>query len=253
MKSFRTYRDGLLEGLSMEYDRQGKIIGSKFYKLGILLGEGLTDEDGVKQGPWREYALVEGLLRAEGEYKDGLRLKEWKFYFKNGKLEQKGTYLEKELVNGLWTWYFPSGEVKRTEEFRWGIEDGQYIEYNVTGKVVVQGKFIDGLEEGEWLYSVGDHWEKGSYSSGQKEGEWLAEYENGEQYFKGSYEGGLENGKHSYYYPNGFKRLEGKYVSGEKNGRWKRYHPDGQVILEIDYKRGTERKLNGKTIKPKAK
>jgi antitoxin component YwqK of YwqJK toxin-antitoxin module len=48
------------------------------------------------------------------------------------------------------------------------------------------------------------------------------------------------------------KRLEGKYVSGEKNGRWKRYYDDGQLMLEIDYKRGDERKLNGKTIKPKS-
>ena len=40
MKSFRTYREGLLEGLSIEYDRTGKIIGSKFYKLGKILCEG---------------------------------------------------------------------------------------------------------------------------------------------------------------------------------------------------------------------
>ncbi len=252
MKSFRTYREGLLEGLSIEYDRTGKIIGSKLYKLGKILGEGLTDTDGIKQGPWKEYTYEDGLLRAEGEYKDGLRFGEWKFYFKNGNLEQKGTYMEEELVNGLWTWYFQNGAVKRTEEFRRGVEDGQYIEYNDTGKVVVQGEFIDGLEEGVWLYSIGDHWEKGNYSSGQKEGDWLSEYENGNKFFEGSYEGGLDTGKHTYYYENGMKRLEGKYVSGEKNGRWKRYYDDGQLMLEIDYKRGDERKLNGKTIKPKS-
>lgn len=252
LKSFRTYREGLLEGLSIDYNERGEITGSRFYKLGKMLGEGMSDEAGVKQGIWREYTYPDEVLRAEGKYKDGLRFDEWKFFFKNGKLEQKGRYIEDELVQGTWTWYFPNGNVKRAEDFRRGIEDGLYVEYNDTGKVIVRGEFIDGLEEGDWIYDVGDHLEKGSYSSGQKEGEWISTYTNGNKYFQGSYEGGLEIGKHTYFYESGTKRLEGKYQSGEKNGRWKRYYEDGTLMLEIDYKRGTERKLNGKTIRPKA-
>ena len=40
-------------------------------------------------GKWQEFYL-DGKVRAEGEYKDGLKSGDWIFYFPNGKIEQRG-------------------------------------------------------------------------------------------------------------------------------------------------------------------
>ena len=40
----------------------------------------------------------------------GLKIGEWKYYYKNGKIEQIGTYLKNEIPDGEWKWYFENGK-----------------------------------------------------------------------------------------------------------------------------------------------
>ena len=251
--SVASYRDGVLEGVSKYYDEVGTITQSKIYRNGKLLGEGIVDEKGIKQGFWKEYFLASGKLRAEGEYKDGARFGPWTFYYETGEIEQKGKYVEGGLVNGNWKWYYKSGKILREEDFRRGREDGFLYEYDVKGNLITEGQFIGGYEEGIWKKSYGDYREEGEYIGGLKQGIWKHHYIPADILaFEGEYVNGMPEGKHTYYYEDGRRKLQGKYVGGQKEKIWTRYNPDGSVMLKIFYEDGKEKKLDGVTIKPKS-
>ena len=72
----------------------------------------VVNQKGIKQGLWKEYYLESGKLKAEGEYLDGNKIKDWNFYFESGKIEQRGKYNKDGFVHGLWKWYYSSGGFK---------------------------------------------------------------------------------------------------------------------------------------------
>src|SRR5690606_25799883 len=58
IKKQLTYNaSGKKDGLSTEYDIEGNVIGSEFYRNGILLSKGIIDGKGLKQGYWEEYYI----------------------------------------------------------------------------------------------------------------------------------------------------------------------------------------------------
>lgn len=256
IKSVKSYKNGVPEGVFREYSPEGKIIHSELYKEGIKQGEGVMDEQGIKQGKWKEY-YQDSILRAEGEYVDGLRMGEWQFYYKNGQKEQIGKYAKGEKPEGRWLWFHENGNTWREEFFQNGLEEGEITEYNDTGKIVAKGEYLDGEKEGLWVYESGDSREEGSYKAGKKDGEWKEYYLENREFnkksqlsFIGNFVDGYPDGKHIYYHPNGKKKLEGRYTTGVQEEEWHRYNEDGLLILSILYENGVEKKLNGVKVKP---
>lgn len=246
----KTFLAGQPHGVWKEFNDTGAIVNSKIYTNGILLGEGVVDESGKKQGFWKEF-YTDGKLRAEGEYLDGGRIKAWKFYHPNGEVEQNGSYVKGGLPHGKWMWYYPKKSIRRIENFRNGKEDGDIVEYDTLGNEILKGYFVDGLEDGEWVLDMGDYREVGSFIEGLKQGEWKHYYISSNKLrFKGNFVEGFADGKHTFYYESGKKMLEGKYQMGDKQGEWKRYNEDGLLFLTIDYKDGRDNKLDGRKIKP---
>lgn len=243
-----SYNKGVPEGVHRFYDKEGKVDNSKIYRKGILVGEGIYDEEGVKQGLWKEYYDT-GELRSEGKYEDGVRVGDWKYYYKNGKTEQKGKYV-KGKPEGDWRWFHENGNPWREEVYFKGREDGASVEYNDTGLVVAKGEYIEGEKAGKWVYEYGDHREEGSYKDGLRDGEWKSWYKNGDLSFEGKYVNGLEEGKHKWYYDNKKVREEGKYILGSKEGVWKKYDSDGIEAIEITYLNNKEIKIDGIKVKP---
>jgi antitoxin component YwqK of YwqJK toxin-antitoxin module len=247
-----TFRDELAHGTHIWYALNGDIDSAKVFKNGTLVAAGDLTTDGLRVGEWREYYYPEGNVRAFGKYKEGFKVDYWEYYFQNGALEQKGKYGDKGLPTGEWTWYYESGAVQLTESFRAGKEHGIHIEYNDTGKVVSKGEFVNGLEEGEWFYEFGDHYEEGLYEEGMRQGIWKHYYlSNGRLRFEGSYFDDLPMNKHTWYYDTGVKMLEGSYVSGVQEGEWKRFNEDGSLFVTIEYNSGQEVKVDGLKLKVK--
>lgn len=256
IKSIKSYKNGIPEGIFREYSPEGKIISSEVFKEGSKLGEGVMDERGIKQGKWKEY-YADSTLRADGEYAEGQRIGEWKFYYKNGQKEQVGKYGYNEKPEGRWIWLYENGNIWREEFFQNGLEEGLMTEYDDTGKVVTKGEFVDGEREGTWFFDSGDSHEEGNYKAGKKDGEWKEYYlvngvfdKNSELSFIGKFVDGFPDGKHVYYHPNGKKKLEGRYTTGLQDGEWHRYNEDGLPVLTILYQNGVEKKLNGVKIRP---
>ncbi|PCJ85989.1 MAG: hypothetical protein COA57_06890 [Flavobacteriales bacterium] len=250
VKWMKSFKDGVPEGVHREYSKEGEIINSIIYSEGNKMGEGILNKQSVKQGDWKEYYL-DGQLRAEGKYDNGLRIGRWVFYHSNGKVEQEGVFISGERPIRLWKWYYPSGHLLREENFHMGMEEGQLIEYSDSGKVITKGEYLGGEKEGIWFYEMGDHREEGEYRAGRKEGIWKHYYRNGKLSFEGKFIDGAPDGKHVWYYPKGKKMLEGKYVFGMKESEWVRYNEIGEIIVTILYKDDIEKKLDGVKIKPK--
>ncbi len=248
-KTVASYKGDVPQGVRREYDSTGKVIAAYTFNKGKMISEGIIDDEGVKDGPWKEY-YEEGELRAEGTYNQGKRVGKWKFYHQNGSVEQDGNYNSQGNPEGAWKWFFDNGNVERDESYRNGLNDGIYTEYDETGKVAVQGEYIDGLEEGFWKYQYGDTREEGTYKGGKRNGEWKTYYDNGELSFVGSFIDDNPNGRHIWYWPDGKKRDQGEFLMGMRTGDWVQFDKDGNVFLVIAYENGIEKKYDGVRIKP---
>lgn len=249
VKTIASYKGDVPEGIRRDYDTSGRVVAAYIFSKGKIISEGIIDDEGVKDGPWKEY-YDEGQLRAEGVYSLGKRIGKWNFYHENGSIEQEGNYNNQGNTEGPWKWYYDNGTVSREESFRNGLNDGIYTEYDETGKVVVQGEYVDGLEEGLWKYDYGDTREEGIYKGGKRNGEWKTYYDNGQLSFVGSFIDDNPNGQQVWYWPNGKKKDQGEFIMGLRTGDWVQYDQDGNVFLVIAYQNGIEKRYDGIKIKP---
>lgn len=246
VKSVGSYNKGIKEGVHREYSMEGEVTGAKIYSKGKVIGEGIVDAEGRRQGPWKEYYDT-GELRSEGNYKKGLRDGDWVFYYRDGKEEQRGGYY-KGKPEGDWKWTYNNGQTWREESFIEGYEEGLAIEYNDTGKVVSKGNYLSGEREGEWIIDLGDHREEGKYVAGQKQGMWKAYFPSGKVKFEGKYEQGRESGTHTEYYESGQVREVGLFKFGSKEGDWYTYNEEGIQTSIITYKQDKPIRIDGEKV-----
>jgi len=246
VKSVGRYNKGVKEGVHRQFTETGQVSASKIYSNGKVIGEGIVDAEGKRQGPWKEF-YEPGELRSEGKYKDGLREGEWKFYYKDGKEEQRGAY-RRGKPDGEWKWTHPKGITWREETFYDGLEEGMAIEYNDTGKVVTKGEYLSGEREGKWLIDIGDEREEGYYVAGQRNDMWKHFYPSGKLRFEGKYTQGMEEGKHTYYYESGQIERVGMYKFGQKEGDWTEFSVDGLPMKVLTYKQGEVVKVDGEKV-----
>lgn len=246
VKTVGSYSKGVKEGVHREYTVTGEVSASKIYIKGKVIGEGIVDAEGRRQGPWKEF-YEQGELKNEGNYKNGLREGGWVFYYRNGKEEQQGAY-RKGKPDGDWKWTYRNGQTWRAEVFYDGLEEGNAIEYNDTGKVVTKGNYLSGEREGDWLIDLGDLRMEGGYVAGQRNGVWKYYYSDGKLNFEGKFEQGLEIGKHTGYYNSGQIETYGLYKFGKKEGDWISYEKDGILRRTINYKLDIVVKVDGEKI-----
>lgn len=245
-----SYYNNLADGIRREFNIEGKIIKAYIFYKGIMTGEGIIDINGKKQGPWKEYYNT-GELMSSGSYSNSIRIGEWNFYHNNGNIEQNGTYNKNGTPINEWNFYHENAALYKNEYYLDGELEGEYIEYNDTGKIIVKGQYVEGFEMGEWEYRIGDIIQKGTYQDGVEVGWWVyTSVPGGNIVFKGKYFDGKPTGKHTYYYPNAKKKLEANYELGIRNGNWKYYDENGYLFLIITYRQGIEIKYNNTIIKP---
>jgi hypothetical protein len=247
VKTSGTFKQGIAEGVTRFYDSTGVINNSQIFKNGILISEGIFDEKGFQQGPWKEYYLT-GELRSEGVYENGKRVALWKYYHQNKNIEQIGKFNKKGKPEGDWKWYFESGNILREETFINGLPEGEMKEYNDSGAIVTKGNFVEGEKEGFWFLQDGDDREEGNYRNSMKDEMWKYFYSNGKISHQGKYIENLENGKHVYYYDNGRVMQEGEFIMGNKEGNWRKYDREGALVTTILFRDNEEIKIDGQKI-----
>lgn len=250
IKIIGSYKNDQADGIRREYDEDGKIIKGYIFRNGFLIAEGIIDEKGLKQGIFKEY-FENGTIQAEGKYLNSNPTGPWKYYYPDGTIEQEGSYDSKGNNMGEWTWYYNNGQVLKQENYENGLLEGDYIEYDVNGKIIVKGQYFDGFETGSWFWEIGDTREEGAFVDGQESGNWIVtDTLTQKKIFEGKYIDGEPNGKHTYFWENGQKRLEGHYIMGRKEGEWYFYDNEGVIIVRITYKNGIEQKYDRAVLQP---
>ena len=78
VKTVASYNGDVPEGVRREYNEDGKITAGYVFTKGALTGEGIIDEEGIKEGEWREY-YTDGTLRSVGTYVKGKPVGNWKY------------------------------------------------------------------------------------------------------------------------------------------------------------------------------
>lgn len=93
---------------------------------------------GVLHGRYVSWA-DNGNKMSEGNYKDNLKDGEWTFYdYQDGSISSKGTYNNEEK-QGLWTSYMTSGLVDNEINWKDGLKEGVFIEYDSLGNKINEG------------------------------------------------------------------------------------------------------------------
>jgi antitoxin component YwqK of YwqJK toxin-antitoxin module len=242
-----TYRNGVAEGVRREFNENGEVEKSYVMKSGVIAAEGIIETSGLRKGKWSEF-YPDGKLKAQGNYTDDFKTGTWEYYHRNGSLEQKGSYDSKGKPVGEWQWYYDNGSLLRVENYRNGLNDGLLTEKDDQGKIITQGDYLDGKEEGKWVFEIGGIRTEGEYADGMRNGLWKTFYTDGTLSFEGRFVDDNPNGTHIFYYPNGKIREQGDYLMGLKNGEWKKYDEVGNVLISIGYVNGVERKYDGMNI-----
>lgn len=246
-----SYYNNKAEGVRREYTPEGKIEKSYVFKNGVMIGIGIVDENGWKQGAWKEY-YDDGSLKQEGSYFNTKKSGLWKFYFQgnNSIVEQIGTYDNKGNPIGEWKWFYESGNIHRIENYENGMLNGLMEEKTDSGLVITRGIYLDGQEDGEWYYQIEGYREEGKYADGRRTGIWKHYYDNGNLAFEGNFEDGQPDGIHKFYWENANLKRMGSYIMGLKNGEWNSFYPDGTLFVTTLYKNGKEISYDGSLILP---
>jgi len=135
----KNYKEGKLDGLSEEYNKNGQLEESVTYKEG-------EEEEEVK------YTYYEnGQLKKKETYKDGKKDGQWEEYGDNGQLWSKETYKDGK-EDGQWEYYHDNGKLFYKDIYKDGNLDGLFEEYYVNGQLREKGTYKDGIEVGQWEY-----------------------------------------------------------------------------------------------------
>lgn len=231
-------------------------------------------KDGVANGMYLQYSIFGDLIQ-EGYYKDDNLDREWYTYNLDGSLENENYYMNGEL-HGFQKTYSINGKVENISEYDSGLEVNhiyldtngniidRYGEFNGDVKLhdatntyySFEGSFLNGENNGP----IGSYGPtkipiyKGNYENNMRTGKWtwyhsdgkLSEevnYVNGEvhgvntEYFRNgkvenvsTFVDGVQQGDFKYYYDNGKVKLEGTLLDGERHGKVITYSPDGGIM-----------------------
>jgi antitoxin component YwqK of YwqJK toxin-antitoxin module len=234
------YYNGLRDGLSREYDREGKIISLLEYNNDFLISRekiNFTDAAGQKQGEWLEF-YPGGNIRVEKNYRNDLLHGYYKEYDERGKLvvtllyeegKVTGTDIDTgadiEIVNK----YDDNGRLTFSGPFKAGVPVGIHREYTESGSIKGARIYNDnGLLISEGIVD----------EAGNRNGAWKDFSPEGVVTAEGAYADNRRTGQWKFYSPSGKLEQAGSYSNGRIEGTWRWYYPEGELLREEDYAQG---------------
>ena len=130
---------GFRQGISREYDSEGRLVGEENYV------------DDVLQGKRKLYHGPSGKVIVEETYADGEFQGEYLTYDTLGRPTATGQYLEGQMA-GEWTFYYANGQVKERVTFAENNENGPFREWYEDGTRKAAGTYKDGDKENGILH-----------------------------------------------------------------------------------------------------
>lgn len=146
-----TYRNGLRDGVFIEYNMAGKRHLSYTYKAGVLEGErcdydsnGNIETRGYLKNSVYDSTFTEyysgGAKYWEGTCRNGLFQGEYTAYHANGVVKEKGMY-SNDVREGTVYGFTTDGRKYYSAGYKNGKLDGLYLEYHANGTVFISQQF----------------------------------------------------------------------------------------------------------------
>jgi antitoxin component YwqK of YwqJK toxin-antitoxin module len=156
------YSNGTKDGISIQFDRKGKMTQMENFKNGMANGqtvmyspfnESPTSECvysmGKKSGLFRQY-YDNGKIQEESYFKNDLKNGPSKWFNKNGQLIATYQYLN-GAFDGMQKTYYENDSVQSVYYFKDNKYAGEAKEYYRNGKVKISGKYVAGEKDGPWI------------------------------------------------------------------------------------------------------
>jgi len=127
----------------------------------------------------------------------------------------KGQFNVNGKREGIWAFYYESGEIKKEGYYKDGKKDGKWKNYYKNGKIKYIEEYVDNLENGKWLSFDQDEKmiAKGFYKDGKKDGKWITRfYNNGQVHIEEFFKEGINIGSTNVYHQDG-KLLESTFYT----------------------------------------
>jgi antitoxin component YwqK of YwqJK toxin-antitoxin module len=97
------------------------------------------DASGNKHGPWERYA--DSVLVARGSYEHGKKEGLWTYYFPNGQMKAEG-HFQNDIKNGMWIEWYPDGEIMWKGE--WDQGNRTIEQREASPRILLNGKVFTG-------------------------------------------------------------------------------------------------------------
>ena len=275
------YLKGKPDGYAYEYSEDSVIISIMKYQGGVLASVdrlNRKDENGKKQGVWKEF-YEDGKLKEEKKYKDDVVDGYVKTYDKKGNLNTTQKFNNgKEVKNApelakldVYKDYYDDGTMKYEGGYINGMPVGTHFHYRQkyvcdslpiarddTSDVMIK-KYVcrnRAVPDSAIIYEEGIKTAYGAVDSlRNKIGIWTEYHNSGEFRGKGLYANDKRIGEWIFYYPNKQIEQKGKYdKKGRAQGEWNWYYENGALMRQefyVDNKRDgimTEYTEDGKII-----
>jgi len=244
-KTTYSFKKGKLDGEGLDYDKDGKLFSRVVYNNDIAESVRYFDKTGkqISYAERKDHSLVfdsygpDGAKRSRLSYDEkGNQTGQAIYYYPSGKLRETDEYKNGKL-NGLTVVYYRNGKKKSETPEEDGKENGYYRSYYPNGQLSVAGWLENDLAQGEWLYydELGKLTSKDHYLNGERSG-YKEEYlPNGKKSFEYKYSGGwLE--QITQYDSTGKTLICDSFPRG--TGRYLLLYPNGNKMAEGHYVNG---------------
>jgi antitoxin component YwqK of YwqJK toxin-antitoxin module len=155
------YDNGVKDGISIQFDKKGKISVIEHFKNGLLHGQTIY------------YSQFNDTPASETEYTFGKKNGVYRQFYENGKIQEE-TWFKDDLKNGLSLWNNKNGQLiaeynykagnfdgaqktfyakdtlQSVENYLDGKLSGDFTEYHRNGKIKISGKYLNGEKDGPW-------------------------------------------------------------------------------------------------------
>lgn len=152
----------------------------------------------------------------------------------NGKVAVSGLVKNRKM-DGDWNFFDENGNLLSTINYTDNIERTVTIK-GEDGVVMVKngtGRFIENFESGKLAI-------EGEYIDGQKQGKWTNYFDADDNAIQGTliFKDGVLDGRYVTYFPDGKEQLVGNYKNGLRDGLWTWYTMEGNVESEVRFADG---------------
>lgn len=213
-----------------------------------LSAQNKHDENGKKHGKWK-VTDADGYLKYEGQFEHGVPVGEFTHYYPYKKVKTVAVYKDSASVVYVKE-YFKNGKLQAEGKYLDKQRDSTWMYYNKYGVRVKREYYNKGVADSIWIVYYGNNGavsEEVYYEDGIKNGAWIQYFHDGTIKLKAHYVDDKMHGEIVVNYPSGKPFKQGQYNEGFRDGIWIIRNEEGKVVKKVRYSNGYEEVLLDKT------